>query len=182
MRLKEEYLPVAQGKLTLGYRINTSYRDDDYVNMLFYNSVLGGFPHSKLFQNVREKASLAYYAFSRLEKHKGIQLIGSGIEAENYERALEIIKEQVEELKKGNITREEMEFTKRGLISQYSIIGDSPYSLVNFYLDGLISRREEDVDYFIGKIQDIKEDDVIEAARKVYLDTIYFLCPENGKG
>jgi predicted Zn-dependent peptidase len=182
VRLKEEYLPVAQGKLTLGYRINTSYRDDDYVNMLFYNSVLGGFPHSKLFQNVREKASLAYYAFSRLEKHKGIQLIGSGIEAENYERALEIIKEQVEELKKGNITREEMEFTKRGLISQYSIIGDSPYSLVNFYLDGLISRREEDVDYFIGKIQDIKEDDVIEAARKVYLDTIYFLCPENGKG
>ena len=75
-----------------------------------------------------------------------------------------------------------MEFTKRGLISQYSIIGDSPYSLVSFFLDGLISQREEDVDYFIGKIQDIKEDDVIEAARKVYLDTIYFLCPENGKG
>ena len=70
VRLKEEYLPVAQGKLTLGYRINTSYRDDDYVNMLFYNSVLGGFPHSKLFQNVREKASLAYYAFSRLESIK----------------------------------------------------------------------------------------------------------------
>ena len=92
VRLKEEFLPVTQGKLTLGYRINTSYRDDDYVDMLFYNGVLGGFPHSKLFQNVREKASLAYYAFSRLEKHKGIQLIGSGIEAENYKSALEIIK------------------------------------------------------------------------------------------
>lgn len=182
VRLKEEFLPVTQGKLTLGYRINTSYRDDDYVDMLFYNGVLGGFPHSKLFQNVREKASLAYYAFSRLEKHKGIQLIGSGIEAENYKSALEIIKEQVEELKKGNISHEEIEYTKRGLISQFSIIGDSPYSLVSFFLDGLISQREENVEYFIGKIQDIKEDDVIEASRKVYLDTIYFLCPEDRKG
>jgi len=175
VRYFQEKLPVNQGKLNLGYRTNYSYSDDDYIALLFYNGILGGFPHSKLFQNVREKASLAYYAFSRLEKHKGIQLIGSGIDIENYERALEIIKEQVELIRKGEISSDEMENTRIGLINQYKIIGDSPYNMVNFFLDGLVSGRANGVDYFIEGLKDIKEEDVVEIAQKVYLDTVYFL-------
>ena len=182
VRYREEALPINQGKLTLGYRTNTSYEDDDYFSLLLYNGILGAFPHSKLFQNVREKASLAYYAFSRLEKHKGIQLIGSGIEIENYQQALEIIQEQVDLIKQGDISREEMENTKIGLINQYKILGDSPYSLVNFFLDGVIGGREEGVDYFINKIEGIKKDDVVEASNKVFLDTIYFLRSSDGEG
>lgn len=175
VRYHEERLPVNQGKLTLGYRTNTSYRDEEYVPLMFYNGILGGFPHSKLFQNVREKASLAYYSFSRLEKHKGIQLIGSGIEVKNYQQALEIILEQVELIRKGKITREEMENTRRALISMYKVVGDSPYNLVNFYMDGLIGEREEGIDYFISKIEDVREDNVVEVAHRVHLDTVYFL-------
>jgi predicted Zn-dependent peptidase len=175
VRYHEEKLPVNQGKLTLGYRTNTSYRDEEYVPLMFYNGILGGFPHSKLFQNVREKASLAYYSFSRLEKHKGIQLIGSGIEVKNYQQALEIILEQVELIRKGKITREEMENTRRALISMYKVVGDSPYNLVNFYMDGLIGEREEGIDYFISKIEDVREDNVVEVAHRVHLDTVYFL-------
>ncbi len=175
VRYHEERLPVNQGKLTLGYRTSISYRDEEYVPLMFYNGILGGFPHSKLFQNVREKASLAYYSFSRLEKHKGIQLIGSGIEVKNYQQALEIILEQVELIRKGKITREEMENTRRALISMYKVVGDSPYNLVNFYMDGLIGEREEGIDYFISKIEDVREDNVVEVAHRVHLDTVYFL-------
>jgi predicted Zn-dependent peptidase len=182
VRYREEKLPVNQGKLTLGYRTNISYQDEEYVDLLFYNGILGGFPHSKLFQNVREKASLAYYSFSRLEKHKGIQLVGSGIEVDNYRQALEIILEQVELIKKGKISREEMENTRRALINMYKVVGDSPYNLVNFYIDGLIGEREEGVDYFINKIEGIKEENVVAVAHKVYLDTIYFLRSEDGEG
>jgi predicted Zn-dependent peptidase len=182
VRYHEERLPVNQGKLTLGYRTNTSYRDEEYVPLMFYNGILGGFPHSKLFQNVREKASLAYYSFSRLEKHKGIQLIGSGIEVENYQQALEIILEQVELIRKGKITREEMENTRRALISAYKVVGDSPYNLVNFYTDGLVGEREEGIDYFIRKIEGIREDNVVEVAHRVHLDTVYFLRSEGEEG
>ena len=178
VRYHEEKLSVNQGKLTLGYRTNTTYSDDDYVSLLFYNGVLGSFPHSKLFQNVREKASLAYYAFSRLEKHKGIQLIGSGIELQNYNRALEIITEQVEQIKKGEINHEEMENTRRGLINQFKVISDSPYSMLNLSLDGLMGGRLEGVDYYIRKLEEIGVDDVVAAANKVYLDTVYFLSAQ----
>ena len=175
IRFHKEKLPVNQGKLTLGYRTNTSYGDDDYVALLFYNGVLGGFPHSKLFQNVREKASLAYYAVSRLEKHKGIQLIGSGIELQNYDRALEIITEQVDQIKKGEITHEEMENTRRGLINQYKVVADSPYSMLSLSLDELLGGREEGVDYYIRKLEEVGVDAVVTAANKVHLDTVYFL-------
>ena len=174
----KEKLPVNQGKLTLGYRTNTAYRDDDYVSLLFYNGVLGGFPHSKLFQNVREKASLAYYAFSRLEKHKGIQLIGSGIEMKNYERALEIITEQVELLKKGVVSRDEMENTRRGLINHFKLIADSPYNMLALSLDGLLGEKQVGLDYYLRRLEEIKVDDVVATAHKVYLDTVYFLCAE----
>jgi len=178
VRYHEERMPVSQGKLSLGYRTNTAYRDDDYAALLFYNGVLGGFPHSKLFQNVREKASLAYFAFSRLEKHKGIQLISSGIEVENYERALEIIMEQVKNIKKGEISGEEMENTRRGLINQFKVVADSPYSMLNLSLDGLLGGKDEGLDYFLRKLAEIEVDDVVAVANKVYLDTIYFLRAE----
>jgi len=182
VRFYEEKLPVNQGKLTLGFRTNTTYGDRDYPALLFYNGILGGYPHSKLFQNVREKASLAYYAFSRLEKHKGIQLIGSGIEVDNYSRALEIIQEQVELLKKGEITGEEMENTRMALRNGFEVIADGPYSLVNFFLDGLIGGRDEGVDDLVKEINDVKKEDVVEAAHKVQLDTVYFLRSLNGEG
>ncbi|NLJ55461.1 MAG: insulinase family protein [Firmicutes bacterium] len=177
---QEEKLPINQGKLTLGYRTNISYQDEAYPALLFYNAVLGGFPHSKLFQNVREKASLAYYVFSRLEKHKGIQLIGSGIEVSDYEQALEIILQQVEEIKKGQISKEEMKNTKRALLNGLKIVGDSPYSLVGFYMDGLIGKRTEETEHLMQRIAEVKEEDIVAVAHRVYLDTIYFLRSTNG--
>lgn len=181
-RHRFEELPVNQGKLTLGYRANTIYQDEDYPAMLFYNGILGGFPHSKLFQNVREKASLAYYAFSRLDKLKGIQLIGSGIEVSHYQKALDIIQEQVELIRQGEITREEMENTRRGLINQLKIIADSPFTLVNYYLDTLIGQRSESIADFIRLVECVQVEEVVAAAQKVELDTIYFLRAPDGEG
>jgi len=174
-RFWEERLPVNQGKLTLGYRTGARYGDEDYPALLFYNGILGGFPHSKLFQNVREKASLAYYAFSRLEKHKGIQIIGSGIEIENYAKAREIIEEQVKNIQAGEISSEEMENTKRGLINQLKNIGDSPSSLLGFFYDGIVSQCEESVESLMAKIESVKPEDVVEVAQKIALDSVYFL-------
>lgn len=181
-RFFEERLPVNQGKLTLGYRTNTVYRDEDYPALLLYNGILGGFPHSKLFQNVREKASLAYYAFSRLEKHKGIQLIGSGIDTKNYVQAREIIEEQVENIKAGKITSEEMENTKRALLNQFKIIGDSPSSLLGFFLDGIVGNRDERVECLMERIENIEMDEVVEVAQKVVLDSVYFLRSVDDEG
>ena len=102
----EEKLDVTQGKLVIGYDIiasedeisNDKFR---YIGML-YNAILGGTANSKLFQNVREKESLAYTANSSFAYYTGNIFVMAGIEIENYEKAVGIIKQQIEAMKQGD--------------------------------------------------------------------------------
>lgn len=181
-RYVEERLEVNQGKLTLGYRTNTLVKDEDYFPLVMCNGILGVFPHSKLFQNVREKASLAYYASSRLEKDKGIMLIASGIDTGNYEKALEIIQQQVDSLKSGKISEEELESTRMGLMNSVKVMEDSPYQIISRYLSGIISDRQETQEEIIEQLNRVRIEDVVRAANKIQLDTIYFLRNKDQEG
>ena len=151
---------------------------DSYYPLAFYNGILGVFPHSKLFQNVREKASLAYFVFSRLERHKGIMIIAAGIDPAHYRKSMEIIQAQTEAIARGDITREEMENTRIGFINQLRAQADNPNSLVNFYLDADIGGRQHSLDEVIEKLEQVTPEEVVAAARKVKLDTVYFLHGE----
>ena len=137
-------MPVQQSKLVLGYRTGTSFDSEDYYPLLMYNGILGGFPHSKLFVNVREKASLAYYVYSRLERLKGLMVIAAGIEAGEYQKALGIIEKQVEAMARGEISPAEMENTRRSLINALRVQEDSPYPLINAHLEGSIGGPHRD--------------------------------------
>ena len=112
-RVFEESLDVNQTVLVMGYCTNCTYLDDDYYALLVGNGVLGGFPHSKLFMNVRERASLAYSVGSSIEGSKGLLTIVAGISDDSREQAVEIINEQVNAIKGGRISPEELEQTKR---------------------------------------------------------------------
>jgi len=170
-----EKLDVTQGKLSLGYRTNTDYRSPAYVPLVVFNSILGGGTHSKLFIHVREKNSLAYYIFSRLEKFKGLMIISSGIETDNYQKALDIIKQQVSEIKEGNISDEELEFSKKTLVTHLKNATDSPAMLMDYYLGNSIKGVDMSISSFIDRIKQVDKEQVRKAADAVELDTVYFL-------
>ncbi len=174
-------LDVIQGKLNMGCRTGVTIRDDDYVPLLMYNGILGGFPHSKLFMNVREKASLAYYASSRLESHKGILTIQSGIEIANYQKALDIIRKQLEAMRRGEITDRELSQTRATLSNQLRERQDRPYELIDFAYHSLLSGREWSLDQLLKGIESVDKEDVRRVAEQVQLDTIYFLRDKGGK-
>jgi len=166
---------ISQGKISLGLRTYTTYGDDDYYALLMASGVLGGGPHSKLFQNVREKASLAYYIFSKVEKFKGVMIISSGIEFKNYKKALDIIKEQLNDVKRGSITEQELEGTRKSIINSLKETADSPGALISFYQDGAIIGKQETIEDFIEKISRVGISDIKRVSEKITLDTIYFL-------
>ncbi len=174
----DEVMSVSQGKLIMGYRTNIPYDHELYYGLAFYNGILGGFPHSKLFQNVREKASLAYFVFSRMERHKGLMIVAAGIESKDYEKAVTIIREQTAAIARGEISTEEMENTRMGFINQLRAQEDSAGSLISFFFEGRIGGRVNDFATIIEKIKKVTVDDVVAAAQKISLDTIYFLHGE----
>lgn len=117
-RLFTESMDVTQGKLALGFRTGGGcIWSEDYPALLVCNAVYGGTPTSKLFLNVREKLSLCYFASSMLEKFKGIMMVSSGIEFQNYEKAKDEILAQLENCRGGNIEAWELEGAKRSIIS-----------------------------------------------------------------
>jgi predicted Zn-dependent peptidase len=166
---------VQQGKLHMGYRTYTTYSDDDYFALQVFNGVFGGFSHSKLFINVREKESLAYYAASRFESHKGAVFVMSGIETANYEKAVKIIKEQHEEMKNGNITDAEFEQTKAMINNQVLETIDHPIGLSEVLYHNVVAGTNRTIEEWMDGIGSVTKEDVVKVAKKVTLDTIFFL-------
>lgn len=174
-------MDVNQGKLSMGFRTNISMADPDYYNLLVYNSILGGGVHSKLFRNVREKNSLAYYVFSRMDKFKGTMMISSGVEASNFEKAKTIILEQMNDIKEGKVTGEEFDTSIKALENSLRNLADEPIKLVDFCLGQSIIGSDDSVQDILNKIKGVKLDDVLKICDKIKLDTIHYIKPREGR-
>lgn len=169
-----ESMEVTQGKLILGLDINIDNEDSKY-DTLIYNSLLGGTATSKLFQNVREKAHLAYVASSSYLRNKSNIFINCGIDIPNYEKALELIKQQIEDMKKGEFTDEEIENAKKGIIATIKTIEDEQDTEVTYYFGQELSKEKVTVEDYMKKIVKVNKDNIVDIANKVTINTIYFL-------
>lgn len=177
-----ERMDVGQGKLNMGLRAGESYGGDRYASLLVYNGLLGGFPHSKLFVNVREKASLAYYASSRLDGHKGILTLQSGIEIANYEKAVRIMRDQLDAMKAGDFSDEDLRRTQAMIVGQLRELQDSAFERIAFDFSNVLSGAERTGESFIADIQAVTPQMATEVAQDVQLDTIYFLRDRKEEG
>jgi len=174
-----ERMNINQSKLSMGFRTYTLHSEDSYFDMLVCNGILGGGIHSKLFQNVREKESLAYYIFSRLEKFKGLMIVSSGIDEKNKDKTVEIILKQIEDIQNGIITDYEFNSTIKSIETSINSLKDSQLHLVDFYLNQDIMGTTDTLDTMLKKIKNVKRENVIEAAKKIKLDTVYLLAPNS---
>ncbi|MFD3445530.1 EF-P 5-aminopentanol modification-associated protein YfmF [Microbacteriaceae bacterium 4G12] len=169
---------LKQSKLNIGYRTHITYSDPDYFALQVCNGLFGGFSHSKLFVNVREKNSLAYYAASRYESHKGLLFVMSGIEAKNYEKAVNIIKEQMAAMQSGDFTDQDMEQTKAMIKNQMLETIDTPRGLVELLYHDVVAKHERSMEEWLQEIDKVTREEVIAVAQKIQLDTVYFLHGE----
>ncbi|MGE7589773.1 EF-P 5-aminopentanol modification-associated protein YfmF [Peribacillus sp. NPDC101480] len=173
---------VKQGKLNIGYRTQGAYGDPDYYALQLFNGIFGGFSHSKLFINVREKASLAYYAASRLESHKGLLMVMAGIENANYKQALDIIHAQMKEMKQGNFSEEELAQTKAVVKNQLLETIDVSRGLVEILYHNVVSGQDISLDEWFANTERTTKEEIIAVGQKIQLDTIYFLTEEEVQG
>ena len=169
-----ENMDVTQGKLVLGLDVDLDNEELKYDTMV-YNSLLGGSANSKMFQNVREKAHLAYSASSSYLRNKNNIFARCGIEISNYEKALELIRKQIEDMKAGDFTEEEVENIKKGILAAIKLIDDEQDTQITYCFGQELSKNEVDLENYMKKIQKVTKQDVINIANKVKINTIYFL-------
>ncbi len=167
--------PVKQGKLSLGFRTGKVLADGDYHKFSLFCEIFGNSPTSRLFVNVREKLSLCYYCRSIPEAQKGIMIVASGIENANRQKAQDEILLQLEAMKNGDFTDEDFESAKRSLNNGYREIYDTPTSLEAWYMGRGLAGLDTSPDDAAALIKAATREDVIEAAKSITLDTVYFM-------
>ena len=169
-----EKMDITQGKLVIGLDILSNMENLQVVSLV-YNAILGDGANSMMFQNVREKASLAYSARSTFTKQKLNIFIRCGIQIENYEKAVQLIKEQLENLKKGEFEEEDLQNAKTYLISSLKSVAEEQDTEVIYYIGQEISKTNMSLDEYIGKIEKVSKDQVVDLANSIQINTIYFL-------
>lgn len=176
VRYLDEALDVTQGKLCIGLRTNCNGADPAAFSALqMLNTIFGSGINSKLFLHVREELSLCYYASSSIERFKGIMLISSGIDFDQYETARDEILGQLDACRRGEITYEELETARKYLLSGYKASLDAPGRIDDFYLGQTLCDDTTTIEQRMQLLQDVTMQDVIAAANRIALDTVYFL-------
>lgn len=175
VREVRENMDVTQGKLCIGFTTGITNRDSRYWALMAANSVLGGGAHSKLFNNVREKLSLAYYVSSRIDKNKGLMFISAGIEFSNYEKALQEIYAQLDDVKNGKISEDEFNASVLSLINSLDSYYDDQMYMQMFAVSNRVTGVDYDIEYMKERLRSVTVADAAEAARSVRADTVYFL-------
>ena len=170
----EESMDVTQGKLVLGLQIDDNNKNSRFAASV-YNAILGGGANSKLFQNVREKNSLAYTASSSYIRTKNVILVHCGIDIDKYEKALETIKEQIEDMKKGNFTDKDIEDAKKLIISSVKSISAEQDTEITYDYGQELSNEHTTIKDYQQNIEQVKREQIVDIANKININTIYFL-------
>lgn len=168
----EESMNITQGKLIISLNIA---ENNNIAACNVYNAILGGGANSKMFQNVREKASLAYTAGSGYLKTKNIIVIRCGIEIKNYNKAVEIIKKQLEDMKNENFSDKDILDAKQLIIGSLQAVKDEQISQISYEFSKELSKEKEDIDELIKKIKDVSKEDIVNISKNISINTIYFL-------
>ena len=166
---------ITQGKLSIGFKTEITSGHKLHYAMTVFNNLFGGSPHSKLFLNVREKLSLAYYANSGYDSFKGLIVVNCGIEFDKYEVTLAEVLKQLEDMKNGNFTEEELTASRLAITSSHNAAKDSMGIMEEFCFSGLVSGLNSTLEESVEKINAVTMQDVIEAAKTVIPHTVFFL-------
>ncbi len=171
----EETMDIAQAKVLMGFRTNCSKDDEGVFAMRLMNVILGSGTRSKFFLNIREKQSLCYYCFSRYNRFKGILTVESGVENTNAQRTVDAVLHELEEVKKGNFTDEDLRLAKLSVSSDFVSITDTVTGNEEWFVSQLTDPEFLSLEETTAKFNAVTKEEIIEAANKLTLDTIYIL-------
>lgn len=173
-KVVQEIMQVNQGNLILGLDVGVETEEEKEVANL-YNAILGGGANSKLFQNVREKESLAYTAGSNYTKQKAAIFVRCGIEIENYEKAVAIIMQQLEDMQCGVFSEEDVESAKELMKANIRGIPEEQDAELTYAYGQEMAGKETTLDEYAKKIEAVTKKQIVALAKRVRIDTVYFL-------
>lgn len=162
---------LEQSKLSVICKVlNITTFERRYV-LPIYASILANSSSSRLFTKIREKESLAYTVNASTNAPNSIFTIYAGIDAQNYEKVLQMINK---ELILKDITDDEMEYSKNEILSSVETLLDSPGSIINYYF-GIEALKSDALEDKINNYKKVTKEDLYEFSKKIKMACVYLL-------
>ncbi|MBF0813385.1 EF-P 5-aminopentanol modification-associated protein YfmF [Staphylococcus sp. mip270_02] len=166
---------VDQAKLNMGFKLPAKYGDPEYFAMIVFNVMFGGDPSSVLFNEVREKQSLAYSIHSQIDAKNGFLFVLSGVSTDKYEIAKETIVSEFEKFQQGDFEEEKIALAKKVILSQRQESHDRAKSIIEIMNNNILLDEPMSEESYISGIQNVNKSDIQQLAQATTLDTIYIL-------
>lgn len=177
VRAHTDRLDVGQGQLVLGFRTGgIDAGSGQFPALSVCNAIYGGTANSRLFLNVREKLSLCYFVDSLVDKLKGLMVVSSGVEFGNFRVAEEEILAQLRLVQEGSFTDEELEAARRVMVSSGRSLLDSQGRMEDYWFTQAVVGLYESPEELIARLERVDREQVVAAAGKLALDTVYHLA------
>lgn len=167
-----EEMDITQGKLCMGFRMNINPTSHNWYKAIVANELFGGSASSALFMEARESQNLCYYISSKLLRFKSLMLIEAGIDSENKDKVVDIIKNAFNSISEDNI-----EIAKENIINSYKMAQDKAERIMDMILGGLIVGAAQTYENAINEIKSVTT--IKDTFEDSHLDTIFMLCKEN---
>ncbi|MFA9467832.1 EF-P 5-aminopentanol modification-associated protein YfmF [Streptococcus sp. E24BD] len=175
-REKLETKQANQSVLDLAYHVSSVYGGEDYASLLVANGLLGLFPHSLLFTELREKAGLAYTISSHLEPFQSVLKIQTGIDRDQRQRVMQLVTKQLHALKSGRFTSDLVKKTKKMLVNSAALSEDYAKSLIELaYNRSVFGEKAKTLSEFQQEVQAVSKQDIVRLANKIKLQAVYFM-------
>lgn len=178
---ERESMDVNQSKLVMGFRLPMAEPDGDVAAARLMVALFGGTPHSLLFRHVRERLSLCYYCLAGFDRLKGIMLVDSGVQLDKVEEARAEILRQLDSVRRGDFTDEDLQSAKRSLISQFETVPDLQSTLAGYYLAQGLLPRLTPPDAAAKEVEAVSRERVMAAAQAAAPDCVYLLAEKGGR-
>ena len=171
-----EQKDVHQSIIELAYHFPIQYGESEHLPLVVLNALLGGFAHSKLFVNLREKEGLAYTISSNFDIFSGMMRIYAGIDRSNRTRTVALINRQIVDLKRGNFSLEELNQTKKMLRNSVLLAQDRQNTILErAYMSSVLGKKFLSLEAWLEALEQVHKDDIVKAAGLLKLQAIYFM-------
>ncbi len=178
IQIVKEDSKFKQSHLSISCSLNDLSLKEKLYTSVLYNIILGNGPDSKFFKNIREKYSYAYTISSSFRRADDILVINAGISIKNYDNVITLIKEELDNMKKGDFSLNDLENAKKMYISVINDITEYASSISEYYYN-MKYLKLKPIEEEIEIINSITKEDITSLAKKINMDTIFLLKEED---
>ncbi|OCN04219.1 hypothetical protein A4S06_03355 [Erysipelotrichaceae bacterium MTC7] len=172
---QEEYRDISQAYISMVYQSHVSNVDEDYWKLAVANAIFGQTPSSLLFREVREKHSLAYSIHSGLQPYDGALCVNVGVNEENIEKTIALIKEQFTRVQNGDFDHDTIQVVKDMLANSLYTQMDDLHGILNFSYRNMILANDATVEDIIANINETTLEDIMRIMANVELVETFVL-------